>query len=428
MLIDWINKLASLFNRKSSLIVVSPWTTAFGNLAEDMYYAWLRARREHKKVIFLSCKQIPWKFRLTPIANKELLNVGSSFSGKRHRFFIFLEWCLTIFFTLSQTGYQFWRKYLDWRRPLPVFQPKYVQPTMGRDGLWKNGGLNPPQWKEEYNEYLPVFLDPGKKKSMEIVRKQEMGIPLDDWFVCLHVREAGFRNEPRYNLLRNASILNYIEGIKLITQRGGWVVRLGDKSMTPLPPMERVFDYALSPLKSQFMDLYLISECRFFIGTNSGPQDVARLFQKRELLLNVCEWLYSWPVRPRDRMITKHHFSTSMGRFLSVQETFEASLDCLYYFHVGRGTYELHENTSDEIRDAVQEFLDESSPPSPLQMIARETRNRQLHQWINEGCRIDGKPAFSTLERDRLGSKLFFQGLVSSSFLDKNWLRNSRNP
>ena len=34
---------------------------------------------------------------------------------------------------------------------------------------------------------------------------------------------------------RNADIGNYLGAIKEITQRGGWVVRMGDPTMTKLP-------------------------------------------------------------------------------------------------------------------------------------------------------------------------------------------------
>ena len=58
---------------------------------------------------------------------------------------------------------------------------------------------------------------------MEIIMKRrekiriEMGIPKNEWFVCLHVREGGFRNDYEESACRNASIHNYIKGIEAIT-------------------------------------------------------------------------------------------------------------------------------------------------------------------------------------------------------------------
>src|SRR5262249_51961531 len=58
------------------------------------------------------------------------------------------------------------------------------------------------------------------------------GIPDDAWFVALHVREAG--SKPDYADLHrvlNADVMDYLPAIAEITQRGGWVIRMGDPSM-----------------------------------------------------------------------------------------------------------------------------------------------------------------------------------------------------
>lgn len=242
------------------------------------------------------------------------------------------------------------------------------------------------------------------------------------------MREAGFRNELKFNHLRNGTIESYIEGIKAVTERGGWVVRLGDPSMTPLPPMSRVIDYACSPFKSQLMDIYLMSECRYMIGTNSGPQDVTQLFQKRELLINVTEWLYTWPIRGGDRLILKHVHSNILNRRLSLKELFDSSPESLYYFHAGQGTYLLQENSSEEIRDAIVEFLDESelseSKSTPLQEAARNARENQIRRWLSDDFFVDGKSAFSVMEKYRIASSLSCLGTISHSFLERNWLWN----
>ncbi len=319
---------------------------------------------------------------------------------------------------------------------MPSGHFKYILPTIGRKKLWTPEGVkefswshfSKAQWIRDHKEYLPVFIDPKKKMRAESIRTSEFGIPLQDWFTCLHVREAGFRNELKFNHLRNGTIASYIEGIKAITERGGWVVRLGDSSMTPLPPMEQVIDYAHSPFRSPLMDIYLMSECRYMIGTNSGPQDVTQLFQKRELLINVTEWLYTWPIREKDRLILKHVYSNTLNRRLSLEELFDSNFEALYYFHAGQGTYALQENSSEEIRDAIIEFLDESESvelkPTPLQVIAGKARESQIRRWLSDDIIIDGKSVFSVMEKYRIASSLSYLGTISHSFLERNWLWN----
>ena len=97
-------------------------------------------------------------------------------------------------------------------------------------------------------------------------------MPPDAWFVALHVRESGFWKslDTKFPNNRSADIATYLPAIREITRRGGWVIRVGDAEMGALPPMEHVIDYAHSPAKSDWMDVFLYGGCRFFIG---GPSD-----------------------------------------------------------------------------------------------------------------------------------------------------------
>ena len=109
---------------------------------------------------------------------------------------------------------------------------------------------------------------------------EALGVPPEAWFVCLHVRTAGFFQEvaAHRNSLRNAEIGSYLPAVEAIVRRGGWVVRIGDATMPALPEMPGLVDYAHSALKSDWMDVYLLGAARFFLGTTSGPWVVAHAF------------------------------------------------------------------------------------------------------------------------------------------------------
>ena len=79
---------------------------------------------------------------------------------------------------------------------------------------------------------------------------------------------------------------DYFSSVKAITDAGGIVIRLGDKSMKKLPKMEGVIDYAHSPHKSQSMDIFLAANCRFVIGTTSGLTTVCLGFDTPMVLVN----------------------------------------------------------------------------------------------------------------------------------------------
>ena len=186
-----------------------------------------------------------------------------------------------------------------------------------------------------------------------------LGLPLDGKFVCVHAREAGFKahfQPDGHNTYRDIDILTYVPAITYLIERGFWVVRMGEPTVKPLPAMERLIDYARSPLKSECLDVVLVAECEFLLGCNSGFSQLARLFNKLALWTNsvpieMCPWdeLALW--------IPRLLFSTREDRFLTFPEI------------VSRGVGQYHrtqeyeaaglipqENSAEEILEATQEL------------------------------------------------------------------------
>jgi putative glycosyltransferase (TIGR04372 family) len=146
------------------------------------------------------------------------------------------------------------------------------------------------------------------------------GIPEKAWFVALHVRES--RWDARHaglHGIRNADISTYLPAIAEITRRGGWVIRLGDPSMTPLPPLPNVIDYAHSAMRADWMDIFILARCQFMIGTTSGPNFVPPIYGRPCVLTN---W---WPPAGRpwhasDIFVPKMPRKLSDGRYLTLSE------------------------------------------------------------------------------------------------------------
>ena len=183
-----------------------------------------------------------------------------------------------------------------------------------------------------------------------------------DWFVTLHVRESGYTGEGDQppNQHRNSRIETYLHGVKRITAAGGWVVRIGDTTMTPLPPMDRVIDSTQMDSKPDWMDLFLCAENRFYLGTSSGPCMIPPCFGKKCALANY-ELLSGRPFYFGNIYIPKLLYDKKKGSKLTFREVLAA--DTVYCFHsnffAARGLEFIH-NTSDEIDELVQEMLESS--------------------------------------------------------------------
>jgi putative glycosyltransferase (TIGR04372 family) len=125
-------------------------------------------------------------------------------------------------------------------------------------------------------------------KTLETAGDEAMrkfGLSDGDWWVTLHVREGGYYEDTN-NSHRNADITSYFPAAEAIIQRGGWVVRIGDPSMRPLPPMDRVIDYVHTDAFSGWLDLYLAARCRFMLGMSSGPCTLPVLYGRPTVCTN----------------------------------------------------------------------------------------------------------------------------------------------
>jgi len=134
-------------------------------------------------------------------------------------------------------------------------------------------------WERTGRKPLLTLTPSETKQGRKLLHR--LGLPDDAWFVSLHVRESGFKQDQGYSAVEavlNADIETYTEAMESVADRGGWVIRIGDERMRPLPPMRNVIDYACSSHKSEAADVFLLGGCRFFIGTSSGPAYVPPLF------------------------------------------------------------------------------------------------------------------------------------------------------
>ena len=134
------------------------------------------------------------------------------------------------------------------------------------------------------------------------------------------------------------------------------------------------------------MDLYLISECRFFLGHNSGPSVIADLLKKPLLLVNMTDWTAGMLLKKGDLGIIKHVFSISRNRFLGIKEVLEEP-SLVQVLGNSLEDYELVENSPKEIREIIEEFLTRPDlyEYSNLQKAFNETRSKNLRHRLEQG-------------------------------------------
>ncbi len=220
-------------------------------------------------------------------------------------------------------------------------------------------GLIQEEWERQGRAPLLQFSAPDRERGRQCLAR--LGLPPGAWFVCLHVRSPGYHREGgiQHQAHRNADITSYLPAMRDVVARGGWVIRLGDPSMGPLPPLPGVIDYAHSQWKSDWMDVFLVAHCRFFVGVASGLSQVPTTFGVPSVLTN---WVSNHlPVYGRrDRFVLKLHWSEREQRLLSFDEALRPEIRRLSSANdsLQRLGLRVLDNSAEEIQEVVQEMFE----------------------------------------------------------------------
>ncbi len=219
----------------------------------------------------------------------------------------------------------YWVDYFDFRLPCDHFSPLAIQ--------------------EKYHAQGECLLE-------------KLGLSQGDWYVCLHLRASSFLGDT-VREWQNQTITNYLPLIEHLTALGAYVIRMGDPSMPPLPQVDRVVDYAHSPHRSPFADIFLSSKAKFFIGSQSGLRVLPMMLGTPLLNLNYYP-LSLDDIQPSNLTIFKRVFSEKKGDFLTLREIMADPMLCHRqtdeeYRNAGLS---IRENTPEEVLAATCEYLD----------------------------------------------------------------------
>ncbi len=206
------------------------------------------------------------------------------------------------------------------------------------------------RWRDAGKPPLLRLTDEDKRSGAELL--QQLGVQSGQWFVCLHVRSAGATDGEMTT--RNACLETYRDAVGLITRAGGRVIRIGPK-LNPPSDIPWIIDYASSPLRSEWGDVFINVACKFFVGTTSGPGTVVEAFGTPSVNTNwypLCDGPYS------GMYICKLLWHEEEDRFLSFSEMLNDQNILLLNQSILRNRkLRLVENTPEDICLLLREVL-----------------------------------------------------------------------
>lgn len=213
----------------------------------------------------------------------------------------------------------------------------------------------------------------GAEEQEGVFLLEALGIPVNAKWVCIHNRDSkylatcvpAFKFAPgaswAYHSYRDFNVKSMLLAAEELADRGYYVLRMGAAVEEPLVSTKpRLIDYASTPFRSDFADIYLLARCAAYLGSDAGILGVPVIFGKPTLLVNLpFGYLHVITNITPDPFIPKHLSYRETRKLLCLREAYERGLgnvgELRKYDEAG---VELICNTPEEIRDLAVE-LDE---------------------------------------------------------------------
>ncbi len=143
------------------------------------------------------------------------------------------------------------------------------------------------------NKFGPSFSFSQEENFIAEKFLKSIGFSKKDKIISLIIRDKSYLKKefPNINLdyhdYRDSDFETYEEGINYLLSSGFKVIRMGKHMEKKLNIKNKnYFDYSQSNLKSDFLDVWLMSNCYFCISSGTGLDHIPRIFKIPTLYIN----------------------------------------------------------------------------------------------------------------------------------------------
>jgi len=261
-----------------------------------------------------------------------------------------------------------------------------------------------------------VKFDFHKEDQIRIIVKNNIKFNLRK-IVCIHVRDDGYlkKNIPNYidGKVNSANIQTYKKTVSKLIKLGFTVIRVGKDHKKFLKMKNKKYiDLHKEKIWNDELELFLISKCKFFIGTHSGgSMSPLYMFKKPILFTNFVPigkvFSYSKKIFfiPKKIKVKK--------KFLSINDMFQKKLAFLERKELfNKNKSRVIDNSPDEIFDATIDLMN-------------SLNNKKSFYNKNKKILLEFKKVFKK-NIDQSNFKTFHGKLnfnIAPSFFKKNFLK-----
>ena len=214
---------------------------------------------------------------------------------------------------------------------------------------------------------------------------KNIGITRNEKYIYLIVRDSKYLSvhEPNTNYedhnYRDSDIDTYKKAILALAEKGYWIFRMGKIVEKPLHiNHERVIDYANSPYRSDFLDIWLGAHCFFSISTGLGLDAVPVIYRKPIVFVNAMPLGHiNTTYNPNTIWLPKRVVWSDTKQQLTLKEQIQTGIIGFVLTHEYKDTgVELIDNSPDDIMRSVFELEEKLSGKWESQSQDEELYNK----------------------------------------------------
>lgn len=187
---------------------------------------------------------------------------------------------------------------------------------------------------------------------------EEKKIKLEEKLVILHVRDDTYKPFDGESY-RSSNIENYKLTIKWLKDNGYQIIRIGNKGMVKCSFENLLIDTTQNSFgySDPILDFYFTSKSRFFISTCSGPEKIAKVFDKPVVSIDMAPLAASLPLSKKCIALPKLVKNTKNEKILSFHDLINYNFaDLRLDRDFKKNNLTCISNTSEEILEAVKEL------------------------------------------------------------------------
>ena len=235
--------------------------------------------------------------------------------------------------------------------------------------------------------HIPLKWREGIQGKLDLVAAN-CGRPFLKNICCLYLRQKG-RGGDASTSSRNGSLLEaYVPAVRLLNRAGFQVLLIGDVPLSSLLYNEfggLLIDAKNSHIDKEIFDLYAATEADIFIGEHGGGLILPGLNSIPRLIVNAFPYYIALP----NSWVYFKKVRDQAGRLVHFRRVFA---EYAYNFDISGMT--VHNNTAEEIYEAVSCFIEDSSHREALDPNAHVVAQLPDHAWIKYIVNARLSPAF----------------------------------